>query len=225
MTAEMLLLIPTRGRPRNAARLDAALRATTSDRTEWLFIVDDDPTNTGAYRNAAAPIRFQTTRRGLVGTLNHWSAGAAKKYRAVAFMGDDHLPRTQGWDALLLGAIGDGPGLAYGDDLLQRAALPTMVAMSSDIIRALGYMVPPALWHLYCDNFWLELGAATDTLHYVPEAVIEHVHPVARKATWDAGYTEVNSPGQYSADERAWRRYLRTRFDADVRAVLDLKRK
>jgi hypothetical protein len=48
--------------------------------------------------------------------------------RYLASLGDDHRPRTKGWDRRLIDAIeslGGAPGIAYGDDKLQGAALPT----------------------------------------------------------------------------------------------------
>lgn len=139
---------------------------------------------------------------------------------AVGFMGDDHRPRTQGWDAAYLDALRDlGTGIVYGDDLLQRQNLPTQCAMTADIIQALGYMAPPSLTHLYVDNFWLSLGRSTGCIRYLPDVVVEHCHPVARKAEWDAGYQRVNSTAMYSADEAAFRRYSQDSFAADVAKV------
>ena len=71
-----------------------------------------------------------------------------------------------------------------------------------------GGMVPPDMIHLYLDNFWMTLGKDLNALRYIPEVVLEHLHPVAGKAEWDDQYREVNAPEVYSADKAALDNYL-----------------
>ena len=133
----------------------------------------------------------------------------ADKYRHFAFLGDDHRPRTKNWDVLFINALDElGTGLVYGNDLLQGENLATAVAMTGDIVQALGGMVPPDMIHLYLDNFWMTLGKDLNALRYIPEVVLEHLHPVAGKAEWDEGYREVNAQEVYSADAKALNDYL-----------------
>jgi hypothetical protein len=56
------------------------------------------------------------------------------------------------------------------------------------------------LRHLYIDNYWLELAGAAGCLTYLPDVVIEHMHPAYGKAEWDESYRRVNSPEMYGAD-------------------------
>jgi hypothetical protein len=124
-------------------------------------------------------------------------------------MGDDHMPRTVGWDAAYLEALRElGTGLVYGNDLLQGSSLPTQVAMTTDIVRALGYMAPPDLTHLYVDNFWRDLGRSAGCLRYLPDVIVEHRHPAAGKAQWDAGYARVNNSAMYEHDATAYEQYI-----------------
>jgi hypothetical protein len=102
-----------------------------------------------------------------------------------------------------------GSGIAYGNDLLQGERLPTAAFMTSDIIRTLGWMCPPTLEHLYIDNAWLELGRAMGRLRYLPDVVLEHLHPDAGKAQQDQTYAEANHPDRDRRDKaafEAWRR-------------------
>ena len=55
-------------------------------------------------------------------------------------------------------------------------------------------MVPPGMIHLYFDNFWLDFGRAMGKITYLPDVIIEHMHPAVGKAVLDAGYQEVNAP-------------------------------
>ena len=100
--------------------------------------------------------------------------------------------------------------MAYGNDLLQGQRLPTMIAMTSDIVKALGGMVPPKMKHLYLDNFWKKLGEDLEALTYIDAVVVEHMHPVAGKAEWDEGYKEVNAQEIYSFDALAYQNYIQS---------------
>jgi hypothetical protein len=134
-------------------------------------------------------------------------------------MGDDHLPRTGGWDTKLAEAIGDQPGIAYGNDLLQGENLPTAVVMSSKIIRATGFMSPPALKHLFLDNYWLAMGHALENVNYLPDVIIEHLHYTNGKAAHDDRYAAVNTVEMHNGDQAIFAEYLATEFANDVENV------
>jgi hypothetical protein len=109
-------------------------------------------------------------------------------------MGDDHRPRTHDWDERLIDVLlQQGVGVAYGNDLLQREAMPTAVAMTANIPRTLGYMSPPNLRHLCVDLVWKDWGTGIDRLTYFDDVIIEHMHPAAAKAPMDERYAVVNS--------------------------------
>jgi hypothetical protein len=158
-------------------------------------------------------------------TLNREALVWASGFPYVGFMGDDHLPRTEGWDRLICDALESiqGPGIVYGNDLFQGINLPTAVFMDSRIIQTLGYMCPPEQTHLYLDNAWKSWGEQTQRLRYLPEVVIEHLHPHANgKSDWDSRYEEVNSPEMYSHDLEAWNRYQLGQMVLDVQKLREL---
>lgn len=215
---ELVYLVPSRGRPDNIVDLAAAWARTTSSAAALVVAVDDDDPALADYlavaeRFAAWPwLRFYVgPRLRLGGTLNNLAPRLALGRLAVGFMGDDHRPRTSGWDEDILAALDEHPAaIVYADDLIQGPALPTAVAVSSVVITELGYMVPPGAVHLYLDNYWLELGRRLGSLRYLHDVVVEHCHPIAGTAPHDAGYAEVNAPEVYAADERVWHEYRRT---------------
>lgn len=203
---DLLMIVPSRGRPGNIIELLDAWRGTFAEmnRTGLLVAVDDDDPELEGYRSVGnyADFDLVVSPRQRVGpTLNRLAVERAPDFFAVGFMGDDHRPRTQDWDERMVAALREmGSGIVYGNDLLQGERLPTAVVMTSDIIRALGYMVPPRLTHMYLDNFWLGLGRELGRIQYLPDVVIEHVHPLAGKSEWDDGYREVNSHEMYAQD-------------------------
>lgn len=228
---DLVVLVPSRGRPAAAAELVQAFAATSTADSRLVFVLDDDDPTLPAYHEALAAlvplpaghttyIMSAPNEPGtMVAALNKAAVAAGgSDWFAIGFMGDDHRPRTSGWDAAYLEALHElGTGIAYGNDLLQRGNLPTQCAMTADIVRALGWMAPPVLRHLYVDNFWLDLGRAADCIRYLPDVVVEHMHPVAGKAAVDDGYARVNAAEVYTADEHAYRRFS---FDGGMEAAI-----
>lgn len=219
----MLTIIPTRGRNDNAIRLFEAISA-TADLTEVVFAIDADDIKTyqGLMAETAGLDNVKVCiadRKGMNGTLNHWALWFAPDYDYICFMGDDHLPRTGGWDTKLAEAIGSEPGIAYGNDLLQGENLPTAVVISSKIIRATGFMSPPALKHLFLDNYWLAMGQALGNANYLPDVILEHLHYTNGKAEHDERYAAVNNAEMHNGDQAIFAEYLATEFANDVENV------
>jgi hypothetical protein len=220
--ADLVVVVPSRGRPARARALAAAFEATCTADTQLMFAVDDDDPTRAEY--PISRVRFSSTS--MVEALNRataWADDALQPF-AIGFMGDDHMPRTKGWDAAYLDALRElGTGIVYGDDLLQSERLPTQCAMTADIVRALGFMAPPTLAHLYVDDFFLTLGREAGCIRYLPEVVVEHVHPLAGKAEWDPGYLRVNAGAMYARDEAAWLAYAASNLAGDVAKVRALR--
>ena len=214
------MIVPSRGRPDNiAALLDAWRDITTGDSRLLVAVDDDDPELERYLKLDTAGCRMYVgPRLRLGGTLNTLALKHSREHFAIGFMGDDHRPRGPvGWDVQFVTELRRlGTGLVYGDDLLQRERLPTAVAMTSNIIRTLGYMVPPGLTHLYMDDFWLTLGRKLGSITYLSGVVIEHMHPVAGKAQMDAGYAEVNAPEMYRKDGETFERWKRESLIVEV---------
>jgi hypothetical protein len=232
--ADLIVIVPTRERPAAVPELAQAFRATCTADTVLLFVVDNSDPALPAYKTAVdaehrtgQAIGYGTgPSTSMVEALN----GAAEMLVdddhapfAVGFMGDDHCPRTVGWDTAYLKALhGLGTGIVYGNDLLQGERIPTQVAMTADIVKALGYMAPPVLTHLFVDNYWLDLGRGADCIRYLPDVVVEHRHPFAGKAAMDAGYVRVNDGGMYERDGQAYAAFT-DELAADIAKVRALR--
>jgi hypothetical protein len=212
---DLLVIIPTRGRPDSVpAILDCWRR--TGATADLLFAVDDDDPMLAGYREHMVALEsagnFRVDwhtgpRLRLCGTLNQVAADMAPRYRFLAFMGDDHRPRSAGWDERFRICLSGGPGVVYGNDLLMGEQMPTAVAMTSDIVQTLGYMAPPSLVHLCLDLVWLDWGKGMERITYLGDVVIEHMHPANGKAAMDQGYQECNSSEQATADATAYYAY------------------
>jgi hypothetical protein len=142
--------------------------------------------------------------------------------KMIVKMDDDHWPVTPAWDRDYLAALDrlGGTGVVYGNDLHQGEKLPTVPGISTDMVRELGWYAPPQLGHLYCDNFWLELGKRSGKLAYMPDVIIEHRHPQAGKAERDRTYAQGGESSQrWSDDKAAWERICKCRFDMDISQI------
>lgn len=223
----MACIVPSRGRPDNVKALIESWAETLSDpgggfMQLHVMIDDDDPTHE-AYLDVLRHLpRFVTLwigpRRRLGGSLNHLAPLLAGINGTIGFMGDDHRPRTKGWDLVLADAVGP-TSVVYGNDLIQGPALPTAVFMGSTIVRTLGWFVVPGMTHLFMDNLWKTIGEQLGTLRYLPEVIIEHVHPIAGKAEWDQGYAEANADHVWDHDEAIYKEWVAFQMPADIAAI------
>lgn len=235
--ADLAIITPSRGRPERLAEMFAAVERTVQMSVEVHVGLDDDDDsgyldgNYGVSREAGT---FDViTARGPRRSLSAWTNDLARfalegpnPPRYLASLGDDHLPRTPGWDRILIERIEHnmlGPGFAYGNDLLQGGALPTAWVVSAEVVRALGWMMLPACRHMYVDAAVRELGRAADRLWYEPEVIIEHVHPMTGKTPWDSSYRESNAPERYDEDRQAFERWVDGQLEQDAATLQALR--
>jgi hypothetical protein len=210
----MCVVVPSRGRPENADRLAKAFKDTNTEADLYFVIDNDDPKWDEYAKNKNLQLLPADNKTG--GCANSLNTGAVylldfsnyPLYDYFVFMGDDHLPRTQNWDKAFIQALGINTGIVYGDDLLQGANLPTAFGMSRDLVVELQGMTFPGCVHLFFDNFVKQLGLDLNYLKYLPDVIIEHLHPVAGKAEMDEGYARVNQPKWYEKDLLALQQYL-----------------
>lgn len=217
-------MVPTRARPENAVRLACAVGELSGlEMAALYFLADPGEPRWDDYRRLlgeqadwAFLERVPASPQRIGPIINRVAPRLAGRYTHVAFMGDDHLPRTPRWDDELVGALGGRPGVAYGNDLFQGENLPTMAVLSSDLVRGLGFFCPPALEHLYLDDFWKMLGLAVGNLAYRGDVIIEHLHPDAGKAPGDLVYQAANSAEQKQRDGAAFARYRNLQWATDL---------
>lgn len=201
----LYVLVPSRGRPESAARLqDAFKKLCTRPDTFLIFVLDSDDKTLKDYKGNHIILQ-PSERRGIVDPLNRAWASLLNPAK-VGFMGDDHLPKTEGWDQKIFDELERlGTGFVYGNDLLMGERLPTACFMTGDIPKALGYMAPPQLKHLYVDDFWLRVGTFIESISYLPDVVIEHLHFSTGKSDLDQTYKDANHP---EVDRLAWESYM-----------------
>lgn len=213
---DVVVIVATRGRPeRFAELLGSVAEMSTLDVRVAAGVDDDDPTLPRYLElidSSPVPLSVHVGRRITMGHAVNRTCDIVVddlRPRFLASLNDDHRPRTYGWDDLLVCAVRslDGPGWAYGNDLIQGERLPTAWLQSVEVYDALGWMMYPACAHMYLDDVVREVGRAARRIAYVPEVIIEHLHPIAGKAEWDEGYARENSDLRYREDGAAYERW------------------
>lgn len=226
---ELLIIVPTRSRPHNVQRMLRAWGETGAWGTANLrFDIDQDDPQYRNYLRIDLPeyARFATwnTWRSSMRKLNKAAMQEAGHYYALGFMGDDHCPETEGWAQAWVAALHElGTGFVYSADGIQDEKLPTQWAMTSDIVRAFGRMIPAKVDHLFCDNVILDLGTGADCIRYLGDYMIRHRHFINKMAPKDAQYAKVNSRVQWNHDETAYKVWKETRAEHDIGVVRSLR--
>ncbi len=215
----MILLVPSRGRPQNIAELKEAVYSTAHGDVRFIVALDDDDPTVNEYTQIENVEFWVGTSKRLGPWLNELAPQLAKDDSVVGFMGDDHRPKSEGWDLRMIEAVGH-KGIAYGNDLIQGPNLPTAVFMTSNIVEQLGYMCPPGLIHLFIDNAWLEWGRGAECLTYLDDVIIEHVHPLKGKAAQDVTYEAAWSYG--NADAATWETYKESNLAHDIELIKEI---
>lgn len=220
--ADLWVLVPSRGRPDNVARLVRACALTCQADTKLHFAFDEDDPHLEASVMAAAGHRHT------IGPRNHlagWTNDLAARHLergdagALASIGDDMVPVTAGWDRLLLDALPPGGGAAYAASN-RRDDVPEHIVISAPLVAAMGRM---ALFgtHWYIDEGWRDVfGAATGAgcLVFCGDVLIRHLHcnvPGGDKP--DRTYHD--AAAQFDADLSAYQRWRLFGMRRDIDAV------
>ena len=195
---DLLVAVPSRGRPGNIARLIDAMGSTCTGDTHLVVGLDEDDPTVEQYLSidtGSLNVEFDVQTQGLrqvVALTNHLTIPRADSYRFIGHIGDDNVPRTHGWDSRIVETL-EQPGIrfTFGDDLYpgrEKGTLTIHVFMEAGVVKTLGYFGPPSIKHQYVDVVWEAWGEKAG-LQYLDDVVIEHMHYTAGKAPGDESYS------------------------------------
>lgn len=214
--SDLAILVPSRNRPHNIIDLKKSFSETCTGNTDLIVLVDDDDKDLESYKSIDGIHLIVGPRLRIGGTLNKFAPEIASNYRNIGFLGDDHRPRTYGWDSTFIEELERlKVGIVFGNDLYHKGNLATSVTMTSNIVTTLGYMCVPGSIHLFIDNFWMAIGKGTN-ITYFDDVVIEHMHPVYGKADADDVYTQANSKEVWDADNATYDAYIENSLASDL---------
>lgn len=174
---DLLVVTPTRGRPERALRLASAVSRTATAKTDICMAFDDDD-ETAAETVAALERYGVLSMIGSRQCLGPWTNQIVQAhfggYKAFASFGDDHVPRTLGWDAECLRELETMGGGIVAPNGLLTPGMPEQAVISAPIVEALGWMCLPGLDHWYVDQVWYDLARATHRYLWLDKVMVEH---------------------------------------------------
>jgi hypothetical protein len=212
---KLLIIVPSRNRPENAHRLLNQLIATApSDASvSVVFAVDENDETRNDY-----PLGHTMLVEGgtMVKALNEVAVPTSEYFEYLGFLGDDTLPQGNWYYEVVEALESKKNSVVYANDGIYGEKLPTGVFLDVNIVRTLGWMAPPAQKHLYVDNFWKALGEALESLVYLENTVIEHLHPLGGTIPMDTTYNAAYTQERWNHDGHAFKTYMETNFVNDV---------
>jgi hypothetical protein len=214
---DLLVVVPSRGRPGNIARLAQAMDATCRGDTTLLIGLDDDDPARGEYPvfpPSGPRYEVRSGLRQVVAWINELAVPQAGNYRYIGHIGDDNVPQTEGWDVEIMEALEKTP-FAFGNDHYPRTpgSLCCHVFTRSEVIARLGYFGPPGIRHMYVDVAWMAWGVRTG-ITYLHEVDIPHLHYTLGHPVDDSYRTSSNL---IPSDLENWHDYCNSgQLNADV---------
>ncbi len=189
-------IIPSRSRPHNIKRLATAFRE-TSFSTPVLLRLDDDDPHLGGYTCPDGWELVVGPRKPLSDCYNEVFDRNLDWYGLFA---DDVVPKTPGWDILLIEAAGSD-GVAFGNDGI--GVKPTHFVVGGQLAREIGWIALPGLDRIYIDTVWNDIATERNVLRFLPDVQIPHLHFSNRMGKMDKTYRKWNKTRDKSIYE-AW---------------------
>lgn len=114
-------------------------------------------------------------KRGTVTEAINKYMNQVENYDFIHITNDDVIYQTKGWDTSFVKRAKEyGPGIYYGNDMLQGKNLPTFPFISTSIIKTVGWLQLPTL-NRYCgDVVWKFIGESCNCIYYLEYITIEH---------------------------------------------------
>ena len=217
MSGELGLLVPSRGRPGNIARLWERMQATCAGNTTLLVGLDADDPRRDEYPAGPGYV-IQDGLRYVTAWVNYLALMTLGQFEFTGTIGDDNTFETPGWDDRIRDSLSRQP-FAFGNDCYPRAAgtLSCHIFMRAEVVRTLGYAGPPEISHMYVDVAWMAWCLACGH-EYLDDVLIPHRH-----YTLGAPHDEVyaRSYAQTGDNLRAWHAYSRREGDGGLNADVE----
>lgn len=226
-----MILLPTRRRPERVKKFFESAKAmgTTSP---GVVIIDskDYMDNTHAYlslerRNFLPNWKIHITKGESMGDKLRELWGYYSPMDWACLLNDDHVFRTHEWDKRLVDQLTGSNFISCSDGWKTegKKTLPAGATIwSGSLIRAVGYIFPPRLHHMFIDNIWMTLGQATKCWTLDETVIVEHEHATRSKEWKDE--THEKSESFFFGDNL---RYVEWRssgeMDRAVQAIKDLQ--
>lgn len=219
---KILIFVPTRDRPKRLKEFLDSFNKYTEGNSLVVVGVDRDQ-----YELYSPVLRnrnvfcVMTDGEEFVEKVNrmHQAVIDWKMHEYYYLMSDDFVIESPFESEMLRAGNMNKPFMGFGDDGIKGEALATAVMMSREIPDSIGYINPPTLQHLYCDNVWTEWGKELNCLYYFKDIKITHNHFTKNPKVIDDLYKQSNNKEVFDRDRTAFENYMRDQFKNDIKKV------
>lgn len=183
------LVVPSRRRPDRYKEMVESALDTANGHLQFITRLDEDDESYKSYPHYGPQI---IARRGVLSDA--WNDGARLADGDYIMMAaDDLIFRTGGWDTLVEKAfqtLPDGIGLVHVNDGFQNERIATHPIITRQWYQTVTYLCPPYFTADYNDVWLHEVADAIGRRLYLPDVLVEHMHPDAGKSDFDIVYQE-----------------------------------
>lgn len=174
----MTWLLPTKGRPENLKRFMRAAREMGTSTPGIVLVNADDKTD---YREAMALapdgwLLYVVPAAKTYGDALRWVWDAVKDLPWVGLVSDDLVPCTPNWDKHLLQSLTGWNFVSSNDGWQAPRRMHGAVAWSGELLRAVGWLFPEGLTHVFHDDMWETIGRETGCWQVRMEVMVKHLH-------------------------------------------------
>jgi len=217
----ILAICPTRERIEKCNRMLNSFEEMRGAFIDIIFCIDEDDPNLKEYEQMFQyRAAYVISRQMNITQLFNRIVNEMPSYKMFHQTNDDFVYITKRFDKeIYINMLHNGSGIYYGDDDFWGKEICVSPFITSDIIRALGWIQMPKLTHLCSDLVWMEIGEALDILHYMPEVCIKHIHPETTGEARDSVTDRVNSPEMYQKDKIQFVLWKNQRSQGDIDKV------
>lgn len=219
-------LLPSRARPENLRRFFEAFRATGGS-TPGMVLVDelDAAQHRDAYDALELPLGWtlRLTEHPTQGAKIREIWDEVKDCAWLGLIGDDNIPITPGWDRRLIEKLNGWNLVSCNDMWLAPRRVGNCWIMSGQLVRAVGYIFPPGMEHLFVDDVWEAIGNAGACWRCEMDVFVKHAHVMKGDAPVDQTHRETygdgfrighfapdRSHGRWVPDEAAYKAWRET---------------
>lgn len=208
----------------------------------WVLVDHEDPRKE-EYQKIEYPEGsvLMLTQSRTMGDKIHEVFEQYKDHDAIMILNDDHRPITEEWDKKVLEQI-NGHNCVFTNDGEEPSKpwnaphrICGAITISGAIIRALGYVWPREIKHLYTDEALGFIFNHAKNASCLMEVCVWHQHAYKHENKRDETYKAINgdadftSPeakgGMWEADRAAFQRWINESAQEDAQKVLDLQPK
>lgn len=206
-----MFICPVLGRPHLADNLLSSWRALSVYPLTLLTYADDperDAYHALLHQHQALDgghllnaIDIPRATRGTCSALNYYfRLNPDRGY--YGFIGEDCVLKTPNLPLVPMSCYF---AISWPDDGMRGPTLCTHPVLGGELVRDVGYLALPTLFHSFFDNVWHCIGQALDILHYEPSVEYQHNHPLTTGRSTDHVSEIVQRT--FEADEAAFQKW------------------